>query len=83
MQLSGDRYIPKMNVSPEADAEFMRLLEKEDPKRYANLIRNMRQSISRATVSVEVTGRKRRRDAKFQTAAEKQAAYRARQAVAA
>ena len=37
---SGDRHIP-MNVSKEADAEFMRLLQKEDPKRYANLIKNM------------------------------------------
>jgi hypothetical protein len=61
-----------MNVSPEADAEFMRLLKKEDPKRYANLIRNMQQSLNPRI------GRQKRSDAKFQSAAEKQAAYRAR-----
>jgi hypothetical protein len=32
-----------MNVSKQADAEFMRLLEKEDPKRYENLAKNIRQ----------------------------------------
>jgi hypothetical protein len=32
----------QMNVSKEADAEFMRLLESEDPERYANLMRNLR-----------------------------------------
>ena len=32
----------QMNVSKEADAEFMRLLESEDPERYANLMRNIR-----------------------------------------
>ena len=31
-----------MNVSRQADAEFMRLLETEDPKRYDNLMRNIR-----------------------------------------
>jgi hypothetical protein len=31
------------NVSAAADAEFMRLLEKEDPRRYERLIRNVRQ----------------------------------------
>lgn len=32
----------QMNVSKEADAEFMRLLEKEEPERYAGLMKNMR-----------------------------------------
>jgi hypothetical protein len=32
----------QMNVSGEADAEFMRLLESEDPKRYARLMQNIR-----------------------------------------
>jgi hypothetical protein len=31
-----------MNVSKEADGQFMRDLEREDPKRFAALIRNMR-----------------------------------------
>jgi hypothetical protein len=29
-----------MNVSQQADAEFMQLLQKEDPKRFENLMRN-------------------------------------------
>jgi hypothetical protein len=33
---------PKINVSKEADAEFMRQLEKEDPERYERLTKNMR-----------------------------------------
>jgi hypothetical protein len=32
----------QMNVSKEGNAEFMRLLESEDPERYANLMRNIR-----------------------------------------
>jgi hypothetical protein len=32
----------QMNVSKEADAEFMCLLESEEPERYANLMRNIR-----------------------------------------
>jgi hypothetical protein len=32
----------QMNVSKEADAEFVRLLENEDPKRYDNLSTNLR-----------------------------------------
>lgn len=32
----------QMNVSKEADAEFMRLLESEDPKRCANFTKNLR-----------------------------------------
>jgi hypothetical protein len=32
----------QMNVSKEVNAEFMRLLESEDPERYANLMRNIR-----------------------------------------
>ena len=34
--------VPSMNVSKEADAEFLRALEREDPERYARLLRNMR-----------------------------------------
>lgn len=37
----------EMNVSQEADAEFMRLLKKEHPKRYRNLIHNMMQTAAR------------------------------------
>ncbi len=40
----GDHYIPKMNVSREADEEFMRLLEIEDPKRCENLRKSIRRS---------------------------------------
>lgn len=36
-----------MNVRKEADAQFMRLLKQEDPQRYENLTRNMRQSSRR------------------------------------
>jgi hypothetical protein len=36
-----------MNVSPEANSAFMRALKKEDPRRYVNLIRNMKQSVIR------------------------------------
>lgn len=32
----------QMNVSPEADAEFMRLLESEDSERYERLMKNIR-----------------------------------------
>lgn len=45
IMFGGDRRVPKMNVSKEADAEFMRLLAKEDPQRYANLTKNMRRSV--------------------------------------
>ena len=44
---SGDRHIPVMNVSKEADAEFMRLLQRDDPRRFANLTRNMRLSVTK------------------------------------
>lgn len=36
-----------MNVSIEADKEFMRLLRIEDPARYRNLVRNMEQAAAR------------------------------------
>lgn len=42
---SGDRHIPAMNVAKEADADYMRLLQKEDPARYERLMKNMRQSV--------------------------------------
>jgi hypothetical protein len=42
-----------MNVSVEADKEFMRLLRIEDPQRYANLIRNMEQAAARQQRSQE------------------------------
>ena len=35
-----------MNVSKKADATFMRELERTDPRRYENLQRNMRRSIT-------------------------------------
>jgi hypothetical protein len=77
----GDRRVPVMNVSTRADAEFVRALEREEPMRYAALLRNMRRSI--ATTAPARVGRKRRADAKHGTVAAKQAAYRARQAAAA
>jgi hypothetical protein len=52
---SGNRHVPKMNVSKEADAEFMRLLKKEYPKRYASLFKNM----IRISSQVEVGSKKR------------------------
>lgn len=36
-----------MNVSPQADAAFMTALEREDPARYQNLIRNMQRAAAR------------------------------------
>ncbi len=51
---SGDRHVPKMNVSKEADAEFMRLLERDDPKRYENLVKNMRRAASARTEVADV-----------------------------
>jgi hypothetical protein len=36
-----------VNVSKEADRQFMSALKREDPKRYANLVRNMEQSVTR------------------------------------
>jgi len=38
MVFSGDTFVPRRHVSPQADAEFMRYLENEDPKRYAALL---------------------------------------------
>jgi len=39
------------NVSPEADAEFVRLLQKEDSKRYEILMRNMRADVPNVRMS--------------------------------
>lgn len=36
-----------MNVSKEADSAFMTALEREDPARYQNLIRNMQRAAAR------------------------------------
>lgn len=42
-----------MNVSKEADAEFMRLLEHEDPERHARLQKNMRRDNPNAGMTEE------------------------------
>ena len=42
-----------MNVSRTADAEFMGLLETEDPKRYENLMRNIRKDSPDVRMSEE------------------------------
>lgn len=42
-----------MNVSKEADAAFMAELQRTDPKRYANLIRNMRLAVRRQRANQE------------------------------
>ena len=42
-----------MNVSREADAEFMRLLQHEHPERYARLHRNMRKDSPNAGMTEE------------------------------
>jgi hypothetical protein len=41
----------QMNVSREADAEFMRQLESEDPKRFASLMQNVRRHNPSAAMS--------------------------------
>ena len=55
-----------MNVSKEADAVFMRELERTDPVRFANLIRNMRHaagavSLVQRMAKAPTTGVSRRR----------------------
>jgi hypothetical protein len=52
---SGDKNVVSMNVSEEADAEFVRLLQKEDPDRYARLQTNMRRSIQRSPTTISET----------------------------
>lgn len=42
-----------MNVTREADAEFIRLLQHEDPERYARLQRNMRKDSPNAGITEE------------------------------
>lgn len=42
-----------MNVSQTADIEFMRLLEKEEPKRFASLMKNTRQDKPNSQMSEE------------------------------
>lgn len=44
-----------MNVSREADAAFVRELEREDPKRFANLFRNMRLAAHKQQENTEGT----------------------------
>jgi hypothetical protein len=65
-----------MNVSKEADAIFMRELERMDPIRYANLIRNLRHTagtMSLAHRNARSTGVSRR---KYANLADAQAARR-------
>lgn len=65
-----------MNVSKEVDAVFMRELERTDPVRYANLIRNLRHAagaMSLAQRNARSTGVSRR---KYANRADAQAARR-------
>jgi hypothetical protein len=61
-----------MNVSPQADAAFMRELERTDPERYTNLQRNMRRSVRAEQIRVAHGGRPK----KHKSNAERQRAYR-------
>lgn len=70
-----------MNVSREADAAFMRELERTDPVRYANLVRNM----SHAAGARSLAQRKAHRGGrprKHRDIAAKQRAYRNRTRIA-
>jgi hypothetical protein len=63
-----------VNVSKEADAVFMRELERTDPVRYANLIRNMRLAAGATSLAQRrTTGVSRR---KYTNLADAQAARR-------
>lgn len=48
--------VPKINVSREADAQFMRELERTDRPRYDRLVRNMMKEAARLRQSPEVIG---------------------------
>ncbi len=67
-----------MNVSKEADAAFMRELERTDPRRYENLRRNMLRSITFEPVesATEHGSHLGGRPKKHRSNAEKQRAYR-------
>ena len=79
-----------MNVSPEADAAFMRDLKRNDPTRYRNLINNMQKSHFAAQKNVKslVCGNERdgvhmlpddaRKDAKYCSHSCQLVAYRVR-----
>lgn len=70
-----------MNVSKEADAAFMRELERTDPVRYANLIRNMSQAAGARSLAQRQSDRQREhcgRPRKYRDGAAKQRAYRLR-----
>ncbi len=66
-----------MNVSKKADAAFMRELERTDPRRYENLQKNMRHSVT--SEQIENAQREAHlggRPKKHKNNAEKQRAYR-------
>jgi len=74
-----------MNVSEEADAAFMSELERTDPHRYANLIRNMCRAAKAEALRAESqqaaepeTSQRVGRSRKYQTSAARQRAYRRR-----
>ncbi len=69
-----------MNVSKEADGAFMRELERTDPRRYENLQRNMRRSITLVPVesAPEHGAHLGGRPKKHRNNAAKQRAYRQR-----
>jgi hypothetical protein len=79
-----------MNVSKEANAAFMSELKRVNPKRYANLIKNMQcAAIAQKTVTAIDSKKCRqcglvlpeqRKDARFCDRSCKQAAYRERKA---
>ena len=64
-----------MNVSKEADAAFMRELERTDPQRYENLIRNMRLAAGAISLARRHRGG---RPKKYEDNSARQRAYRKR-----
>jgi hypothetical protein len=60
-----------MNVNKEADAAFVRELERTDPQRHANLMRNMRRTAGAISLA-----RRGGRPKKYKDNAAKQRAYR-------
>jgi hypothetical protein len=70
-----------MNVNREADEAFMRELERTDPARYANLIRNMAHAAGAASLAQRQSERQKEhtgRPRKHRDDATKQRAYRLR-----
>jgi hypothetical protein len=84
VSFSGDRRISRMNVSKEANAEYMQLLKKVDPQRYAALYQreNEHSEVQEVQVPKTASGSKavnrRGRPKKYHSNASRQRAYRSR-----